>query len=90
MVGGYGKKFLIKNISAIFFLILIYVRTINFFVGSQAVPLQCFFDTIASGSLAERLNALVLKTSKPSRVSRVRIPVSPPVLITQTRVQQCF
>ena len=29
--------------------------------------------------MAERLNAPVLKTGKPSRVSRVRIPVSPPV-----------
>ena len=29
--------------------------------------------------MAERLNALVLKTSKPSRVSRVQIPVSPPL-----------
>ena len=40
--------------------------------------------------MAERLNALVLKTSKPSRVSRVRIPVSPPVLVAQARIQQGF
>ena len=34
--------------------------------------------------MAERLNALVLKTSKPAG-SRVRIPVSPPVLVTQNQ-----
>ncbi len=35
------------------------------------------------GGVAERLNALVLKTSIPSRVSRVRIP--PPPLLFQIR-----
>ena len=46
--------------------------------------LKCFIQR--NGEMAERLNALVLKTSKPSRVSRVRIPVSPPVLVTQTGI----
>ena len=31
------------------------------------------------GEMAERLNALVLKTSKGATPSRVRIPVSPPL-----------
>jgi hypothetical protein len=30
--------------------------------------------------MAERLNALVLKTSKGSNLSRVRIPVPPPLI----------
>ena len=33
------------------------------------------------GEMAERLNALVLKTSKGATPSRVRIPVSPPLLL---------
>ena len=33
------------------------------------------------GEMAEWLNALVLKTSIPARVSGVRIPLSPPVLL---------
>ena len=33
-----------------------------------------------SGEVAERLNALVLKTSKGASPSRVRIPPSPPLL----------
>ena len=62
------------------------VRNVTFTYFQKS--LKCFIQR--NGEMAERLNALVLKTSKPSRVSRVRIPVSPPVLITQTRVQQCF
>ena len=32
-----------------------------------------------NGEVAERLNALVLKTSKGESLSRVRIPLSPPL-----------
>ena len=36
-------------------------------------------STYEHGEMAERLNALVLKTSKGATPSRVRIPVSPPL-----------
>ena len=36
-------------------------------------------STYEQGEMAERLNALVLKTSKGATLSRVRIPVSPPI-----------
>ena len=39
-----------------------------------------------SGEMAERLNALVLKTSKGATPSRVRIPVSPPLSNTYARI----
>ncbi len=45
------------------------------------------------GEMAERLNALVLKTSKGLRPSRVRIPVSPPYSSTYSKYmfsEQCY
>ena len=46
--------------------------TLTFFTK----PLKCL--SYKRGGMAERLNALVLKTSKGSNLSRVRIPVPPP------------
>ena len=48
--------------------------TLTFFTK----PLKCL--SYKRGGMAERLNALVLKTSKGSNLSRVRIPVPPPLL----------
>ena len=47
--------------------------TLTFFTNH----LKCF--SYHRGGMAERLNALVLKTSKGSNLSRVRIPVPPPL-----------
>ncbi len=55
-------------------------------MGGQAVPLRYFFDTMGGGSLAERLNALVLKTSKGESPSGVRIPQLPPLKLCRPQI----
>jgi hypothetical protein len=58
-----GHDFWLKNVH------LLYQKNSLFIVGSAKLP---------HGELAEWSNATVLKTVRPSRVSRVRIPHSPP------------
>ncbi len=59
--------------------------------STEGAPKTVLYFVIDSpvflGEVAERLNALVLKTSKGASPSRVRIPPSPPVIKDLAKLQ---